>query len=146
VVVKEECGIRHRMAGSWSLREWQTIHADGSISHPLGSGAHGQLMYDTDDDRVSVHLVRAHRPVFASDDWRQATAAEMCAAWPSCFGYFGRFTVDVETEVITHHVEAGCFPNIAGTEQERRYRFEDDVLVLDADTAWGRVRVIWSRP
>jgi hypothetical protein len=27
----------------------------------------------------------------------------------------------------------------------RHYRFEDELLVLDADTDWGRVRIVWRK-
>lgn len=36
-------------------------------------------------------------------------------------------------------------PELVGTNQVRHYRFEDSRLTLDADTAWGRVRIIWER-
>jgi hypothetical protein len=102
-------------------------------------------MYD-DSDRVSAQLVRVNQPLFASNDWQQASADEMRAAWPSYFGYFGTFTVDTEALAVTHHVEAGWFPNLVGTEQVRFYRFENGgQLVLDADTTWGRVRIVWEK-
>jgi hypothetical protein len=94
---------------------------------------------------VSAQLVRINQPRFASDDWQQASTEEMCAAWPSYFGYFGTFTIDAEAAAVTHHIEAGWFPNLVGTEQVRSYRFEGGQLVLDADTTWGQVRIIWEK-
>jgi len=66
----------------------------------------------------------------------------MVAAWP---GYFGTFSIDARNAAVTHHIEAGWFPNLAGTDQVRHYRFDGDELVLDADTAWDKVRIIWRR-
>jgi hypothetical protein len=43
------------------------------------------------------------------------------------------------------HIEANWFPNLAGTEQVRDYLFDGDELVLDADTAWDKVPIIWRR-
>jgi hypothetical protein len=136
--------VRAELLGAGRLVTWQSIAEDGAIGYPLGEDAIGQLMYD-DSDRVSAQLVRINRPRFASDDWQQASADEMCAAWPSYFGYFGTFTVDTEAAAVTHHIDAGWFPNLVGTEQVRRYKFEDGRLVLDADTTWGRVRIIWEK-
>lgn len=136
--------VRAVLLGTWRLVTWEAVDADGTVSYPMGDDVAGQLMYD-DCGRVSAQLVRADQPPFASEDWRQATPDEMTAAWPNYFGYFGTFTVDADAGTVTHHVDHGWFPNLTGTEQVRNYRFEGDQLVLDADTAWGRVRVIWER-
>jgi hypothetical protein len=42
-------------------------------------------------------------------------------------------------------VKGGWFPNVEGEDQLRRFRFEGNRLVLDADTSWGKVRIVWSR-
>lgn len=98
-------------------------------------------MYD-DSDRVSAQLVRIDQRPFASDDWQRASTDEMCAAWPS---YFGTFTIDADDRAVIHHIEAGWFPNLVGTQQVRHYSFEADRLVLDASTAWGQVRIVWEK-
>ena len=62
------------------------------------------------------------------------------------FGYFGRFTLDVDAATVTHHIDAGWFPNLTGVDQVRHYDFDGDALVLSADTPWGRARLVWRRP
>lgn len=123
---------------------WESINDDGTVDYPLGENAVGQLMYD-DSDRVSAQLVRADQPRFSSDDWRQARVEEMSAAWPNYFGYFGTFTIDTSICAVIHHIEAGWFPNLPKTQQVRHYRFDNGRLVLDADTAWGQVRIVWKK-
>jgi hypothetical protein len=66
-------------------------------------------------------------------------------AWKGYFGYFGTYSVDSGERSVTHRIEGAWFPNLVGTDQVRRYRFEDMRLILDADTAWGHVRIIWER-
>jgi hypothetical protein len=136
--------IREKLLGAWSLVSWQSFSDDGSVQYPLGENAVGQLMYSA-TGRVSAQLARGEQERFNSDDWRRAKPEEMIAAWPSYFGYFGTFTVDADDSAVTHHIEAGWFPNLAGTEQVRHYRLDGDELVLDADTAWDKVRIIWRR-
>ena len=136
--------IRKKLLGAWSLVSWQSFADDGSVQYPLGENAVGQLMYDA-AGRVSAQLVRPHQKRFDSEDWRKARPEEMVAAWPGYFGYFGTFTVYTGNETVTHHIEAGWFPNLAGTNQIRHYRFDGDQLVLDADTAWDNIRIIWRR-
>jgi hypothetical protein len=96
---------------------------------------------------VSAQLVRPHQNRFDSDDWREAQPEEMIAAWPNYFGYFGTFSIDADDDddVVVHHIESGWFPNLVGTDQRRHYRFDGDQLVLDADTAWDKVRIVWER-
>lgn len=142
--VVDAARARAELLGTWKLVAWQSIKSDGTVDYPLGDDALGQLTYDT-SGRVSAQLVRAGQPRFASDDWRRASATEMCASWPSYFGYFGTFTVDADAATVIHHIEGSWFPNLAGVDQVRHYRFAEDQLVLDADTNWGQVRIIWRK-
>ena len=78
---------------------------------------------------MSAQLVRTNQVRFASDEWQvayaeatataTATAMAMATAWPNDFAYFGTFTIDPDAGVLTHHVDAGRFPNLVGTEQVR---------------------------
>lgn len=61
------------------------------------------------------------------------------------FGYFGTFSIDTERCAVIHHVRGSWFPNVEGRDQVRIFRFEDDRVVLDADIAWGKVRIVWAR-
>jgi lipocalin-like protein len=136
--------VRAKLLGAWHPVTCESVDTDGTVSYPMGNDVAGQLMYDA-SGRVSAQLVRPDQPPFASEDWRQASPAEMIAAWPNYFGYYGTFTIDADARTVTHHIDYGWFPNLAGTEQVRNYRFDDHRLVLDADTAWGKVRVICER-
>jgi hypothetical protein len=145
-VEQREAAVRVRLLGTWSLVSWEIASPDGAVGHPLGEHPVGQLVYDGTTDRVSAQLVRAGQEPFASDDWLHATAEEMCAAWPAYFGYFGRFTLDVEAATVTHHIDGAWFPNLTGVDQVRHYRFDAGTLVLSAETPWGRARLRWHRP
>jgi hypothetical protein len=112
--------------------------------YPLGKAAIGQLLYSA-DGHVAAQLARKDAKPLSEDDWRAAPTAESAKAWKSYFGYFGTFSIDTEEEAVVHHVEGAWFPNLAHTDQVRYYRFEGERLVLDADTAWGKVRIVWKR-
>jgi hypothetical protein len=139
-----EADIQHRLRGAWRLVSWEQVRDDETVAYPLGADAAGQLMY-TAPDRVSAQLVRTQQAPFASDDWQRATAEEMRAAWPSYFGYFGTFSIDLEQGAVIHHIDGSWFPNLVGSQQVRRFSFEDGRLVLDADTTWGAVRIVWDK-
>jgi hypothetical protein len=94
---------------------------------------------------MSAQLVRRKQPRFASDDWRQAAESEKSRAWSNYFGYFGTYVIDENRNTVEHHVEGSWFPNLAGEIEERHYRFEGEHLVLDADTPWGEVHIVWQK-
>lgn len=132
------------LLGGWRLISWTIENPDGTIGYPLGEDATGQLTY-TSDGRMSAQLARRSVARFASNDWRQATAGEKAQAWSNYFGYFGTYSLDEEANTIEHHIEGSWFPNLVGTTEKRRYRFDGKQLVLDAETAWGKVRIIWEK-
>jgi hypothetical protein len=95
----------------------------------LGEGATGLLMYNAHGN-MSVHLMQANRPVFASGDRLGGTADEIKAAFEGYHAYFGTYEVNERESLIVHHL-AGCtFPNWVGSEQQRRYEFDGNRLTL----------------
>ena len=131
-----------QLIGAWNLVSWFELNSedhDGRLSPDIG-----KLIY-TADGHVSAQIVQRDLGRFQSDDWRVASEAEITSAWKRYFGYFGTYSVDSGRQVITHRIEGAWFPNLIGTDQLRRYRFDGSRLVLDADTAWGCIRAIWER-
>jgi hypothetical protein len=143
-VSKDAAGIVDQLVGAWELAEWSERHGDGTKAYPLGEDALGQLLY-SGDGHVAAQLVRADRTKFGSDDWRDASVDEGGRAFKEYFGYFGTYSIDLTRHAVVHHVEGAWFPNVEDSEQERIFKLEDDRLVLDADTDWGKVRIVWRR-
>lgn len=136
--------IASHLHGSWRLISWEERDSTGRVSYPLGPHAIGQIMY-TPDGRMFAQLMRPDSGRFASEDWRKATPEEKSAAWGNYFGYFGTFSIDPDNKAIVHHIEGSWFPNLVGTDQIRYFRLEGDRLLLDADTEWGKVHIVWQK-
>jgi hypothetical protein len=136
--------VREQLLGAWKLVEWSDRHSDGTIGYPFGEDAIGQIVYSP-DGHVAAQLVSRGRQRFKSGDWRKAWSEEAARAFREYFGYFGTFVIDSDRKTIVHRVEGAWFPNLEGSSQERRFRFEDDQLVLGASTPWGEVRIVWQR-
>jgi hypothetical protein len=132
------------LLGAWNLRTWFEVKSNGDRVFPLGQDAIGQIVYSA-DGHVAAQLMARQPERFQSDDWREASATESARAWKQYFGYFGRFTVDLSASTVIHHVEGSWFPNLIGTNQRRRFQFEGSLLILHADTEWGRVEIVWER-
>ena len=58
---------------------------------------------------------------------------ELAAAFLSVISYCGSWTVDAESETITHHVSAATYPNWVNTSQARGCRLDGDTLELSTD-------------
>jgi hypothetical protein len=136
--------VRSRLIGAWRLVSWSEETSGGETVYPLGEDATGQLIY-SEDGHVAAQLMRAAVPQFAEGDWRKAQPDECMRAWMGYFGYFGSFSIDEQKKAVIHHVEGSWFPNLIGTKQVRFFSFEGERLVLDADTAWGKVQIVWEK-
>ena len=133
-----------KLLGTWRLVQWQIEEEDGSISYPLGEDAIGQLAYGP-DGRMSAQLTRRSQAHLSKNDWRQAADSEKAQAWSNYFGYFGSYSIDESKKIVMHHIEGSWFPNLVGTSEIRHYQFKGEQLVLDADTAWGKVHIVWEK-
>jgi hypothetical protein len=140
----DEEAVRGKLLGSWQLITWEERDASGNVDHPLGGEAVGQISY-TSDGRMSAQLMRPLANRFASEDWRKATHEEKSDAWGNYFGYFGTYSIDLKNKAVVHHIEGSWFPNLVGTDQIRHFQFEDDRLILNADTEWGKVHIVWRK-
>lgn len=137
--------VVRQFIGAWSLDSWRAIAPEGSISHPYGEDAIGQIIYQP-EGRMTASLMRRERVRFASNNRLDATAAERDAAYRDYMSYFGSFTVQETDRTVTHHVEGATFPNWRGTDLVRTYRFADGRLTLSLVRADGTVHeLVWAR-
>ena len=136
--------IARTLIGAWRLVSWSETKQDGTVEYPLGEDATGQLMYSA-DGHVAAQLARRHVDPLDSQDWRAVPEAQAAKAWKAYFGYFGTYSLDMERRAVVHHVEGSWFPNLVNTDQSRSFRLDGGRLVLDADTAWGQVHIVWER-
>ena len=113
--------------GSWRLVSFEFRNAEGQVTCPFGEDAKGYIMYSS-DRYMSVAIMTADRPNFASDDPRESSVEEMVEASKSHFSYCGRYSVS-DNKVI-HHVEVSSFPNRMGKDLERTYKFHGNRLTL----------------
>jgi len=107
--------LRNSLLGAWTLEN----PVDGSPPrHPFGDDAQGRLIYDH-GGWMSVQLMVASRPSFASGDWFQATSEELSSA-AAFIGYSGTFVIDERAATVSHVIDMSFFPNWIGQTQIRR--------------------------
>ncbi len=115
-----------------------------------GKNPIGRLYYD-EAGNMSVHIMKAGRPNFASASKFRGTLPEMRTAYEGYEAYFSTYTVDKEKGIITHHLIGGLFPNWTGSDQPRYYKFDETRLILSTapigmdTTNKTIVTLVWER-
>ena len=137
--------VAARFVGSWSLVSWALSRPDGTTECPFGEDAVGWIMY-TADRRMSAHLMRRDRPLLKSERLRESTPEERAVAYLDHFSYCGSYSLQLEAQTVTHHVEVSSSPNWVGTDRVRSFELEADSLTLSATNADGsKNRLVWKR-
>ena len=137
------------LVGAWRLITFEFRRDDGSVIYPFGETARGSIIY-TESGRYSAQLMRRDRPRFAVADQMQGTADEIEASYKGWISYFGAYELDLENNLIIHHVEGSLFPNMEGTKQFRLFEVSDNRMKLttppfklDGEQAVGIL--VWER-
>lgn len=127
--------------GSWRLVSFEFRNADRQVIYPFGEDAKGYIMYSS-DGYMSVAIMTADRPKFASEHPRESSIEERVEAFMTHFSYCGRYSVS-DNKVI-HHVEVSSFPNWKGENLERIYEFHGNRLTLSTPpTVVGGIQGIY---
>ena len=137
-----------RFHGAWELETVRITSADGEVTpDAYGTGARGMLSYQPSGHMMAM-VTRDGRPP-RERPRGDATDAEVIEAFNTLIAYAGRWSVDGDT--VTHHVDVADWPSRVGTDQVRRFRFEDERLILSVSAAGADGReqhyeLTWRRP
>lgn len=133
-----------RFIGSWKLISYELSLPSGVVMTPFGDHPIGRLIYQKNGE-MSAQLMRPAPSPFADSDALKATGEESDRAWRNYIGYWGKFTVDSRAREVVHQVEGSWFPNWIGQDQIRSFRFEQNRLVLEADSPAWHATLIWEK-
>lgn len=123
--------VKQQFLGAWKLISYEYRTEGGEIRYPFGEDSIGVIMYDN-SGYMSVQIMTADRPAFASGDQFGGTDIEVRTAFEGLNSYFGRFEIDEDTGVVKHHLAGASLPNRIGSTQVREYQFEKNRLILKA--------------
>jgi hypothetical protein len=119
------------LVGSWQLERF-TVHCpDGHVAEPLGDRPRGIITYGA-DGAMSVHLVKRG-------------AVTGLTVMQGYTAYFGGYVVNLDQGIITHHIEESTLDILTGTQQERSFKREGDVLILTTVQSTGTTELRWRR-
>ena len=117
---------KEQLVGSWILVSL-TAGDCAKQTMPYGPNPKGTMMVDA-NGRFSITVVRSDLPRFASDNRMTGTPEENMAIVQGCIAYFGTYSIDEATHVITVNVEGSTFPNFDGGTQTRILSFNGDEM------------------
>ena len=115
---------KEQLVGSWIL---MSLTAGDGSKEPYGPDPKGTMMVDA-NGRFSITVVRSDLPRFASNNRMTGTSGENTAIVQGCIAYFGTYSIDEATHVITVNVEGSTFPNFDGGTQTRILSFSGDEM------------------
>jgi hypothetical protein len=117
---------KEQLVWSWILVSLTA--GDGTTeTMPYGPNPKGTMMVDA-NGRFSITVVRSDLPHFSSNNRMTGTAEENMAIVQGCIAYFGTYSIDEATHVITVNVEGSTFPNFDGGTQTRILSFNGDEM------------------
>jgi hypothetical protein len=140
-----------RLIGAWQIVSVETIRqATGEIIYPwMGRRPTGMIVY-LPNGYMAVQLMRDPPAKFASETYEGATLEETKDAFLAYYAYYGKYSIDEEKAMVTHHVEGSLYPEEHGITYRRFFKFDGDRLtLLTAPFMEGgeeRVnRLVWER-
>jgi len=106
---------KERLVGSWTLTSL-TAGEGADRTLPYGPNPTGSMMVDA-NGRFMITVVRSDLPNFASNNRMVGTPDENNSVVQGSIAYYGTYTIDEATGVITVKVEGSTFPNFTGGTQ-----------------------------
>ncbi|NES22947.1 MAG: lipocalin-like domain-containing protein [Symploca sp. SIO3E6] len=121
----------NQFVGTWRLVSWEMRNTNGYVSYPYGKDAIGYLIY-TEEGYMSVMIMSANRPRFASNKIFGGTTEERAAATETYMSYGGKY--EIKGNQVIHRIEVSIFPNWVGLDQKRFFEFRENQLLLSTPT------------
>jgi hypothetical protein len=137
------------------LGAWRLVSIEGTdpnfnfvFDHPTGL-----IVYDP-SGWMSVQIdVKGTRKPFANG--HAGTAEEKVSAFDNYIAYFGKYTLDLKAQTITHHLADASRPNSRGVDNVRWFEFKDKdhLLLIPREDGKGGVierknatfKLLWER-
>jgi hypothetical protein len=136
---------KERFIGTWTLVSI-TSGEGANRTLPYGPNLKGTMMVDA-NGRYSITVVRSDLPKFASNNRMSGTPKENQAIVQGSIAYFGTYSIDEATHVLTVNIEGSTFPNFTSGTQTRILSFDGDEVIYFNPTPsmGGSAKVTYRR-
>ena len=136
---------KERFIGTWTLVSL-TSGEGKDQTLPYGPNPKGTMMVDA-NGRFSIMVIRSDLPKFISNNRMSGTLEENKSVVQGSIAYYGTYSIDEATHVLTVNVEGSTFPNFTGGTQTRILSFDGDEVTYFNPTPsmGGSAKVTYRR-
>jgi len=114
----QQKSLREQLVGTWTVVSWEQTTKDGSKLQRFGTNPKGVAFFDA-SSHFFIMFARPDLPKIASNNASTMTPDEAKAIASGSIAYFGTYTVDETSKIITLRVESSSRPNQLGIDQKR---------------------------
>jgi hypothetical protein len=114
----QQKSLKEQLVGTWALVSAETTNKDGSKVHSFGPNPKGMVIFAADGRYVQVNIAAA-LPKFASGNRMTGSAEENKAVVQGSIAYYGTWSVDEATKLVSQHVDANTYALHTGTAYKR---------------------------
>lgn len=138
--------LKNLVIGAWALVSFEQESQEGEIIYPLGDEAKGSIYY-LPNGYVSVHIMDVNR----SENVDELLYKDMQLKYNDLgyLAYSGRYHIDEENRIMTHHIEISLYPEWIGGQQVRLIKLDGEYLQLSSNGPVGpqkiQFRLLWKR-
>jgi Lipocalin-like domain len=139
--------LKEQLIGTWTLVSNVVEHPDGTRVEQFGDNPSGILIFSSDSHFVTVNT-RSDLPKLASGNRVQVTPDEATAITKGTLAYYGTYSVDDASKVITVRIDGSTFANQNGTVQKRLITSltgDEMKFTNPAATSGGKLELVWKR-
>lgn len=135
------------IVGTWTLGGVVLEQGDQK-REPFGPTPKGMAVLDA--SRISIIISSGKAPKFVSNNRETGTAEENKSAMAGSIAFFGTYSFDETSKVLSVKIEASNFPNWEGTEQKRSITLSGDTMIFSNPTPsaggpGGVAKITWKR-
>jgi hypothetical protein len=107
------------LVGTWVQVSLDTVSADGTRRPLYGENAKGMIIY-TNDGYFTLIQASVDLPKLRSGLPSKATPEEAKAVIANSIAYFGKYSLDETSMVLSLDIQASTFANLTGNASEKR--------------------------
>jgi hypothetical protein len=116
--ISQQKSLSEQLVGTWTVVSWEQTTKDGSKLLRFGPNPKGVNFFDA-NGHFFIMFARPDLPVIASNNASTMTPEEAKAIASGSIAYFGTYTVDETSKILTLRVESSSRPNQLEIDQKR---------------------------
>jgi Lipocalin-like domain len=117
--VSQQKTLKEQLVGTWTLVSVDVVLPDGTKRQLFGPNPKGIAIY-TNDGYFSLIQMHTDLPKLASSNHATATPEEAKAVVAGSIAYFGRYSVDEASKIVTVDLQGSTFANQVGSATDNK--------------------------